>query len=59
MPYKDPDKFKEWESSHKKKITMSLMTTTDADILDWLEDKTSMQGAIKEAIRFYMEHEKR
>lgn len=59
MPYKDPDKFKKWESSHKKKITMSLMTTTDADILGWLENKPSTQGAIKEAIRFYIEHEKK
>lgn len=42
---------KKYDAENTRQIVMKLNTTTDADILDWLDSRPNKQGAIKEAIR--------
>lgn len=42
---------KKYDAENTRQIMMKLNTTTDADILDWLDSQPNRQGAIKEAIR--------
>ena len=46
----------EWAKSNTTFIGLKLNNNTDKDILDWLTDQPSKQGAIKQAIRFYLIH---
>lgn len=41
----------EWCKTGRERITVVLMRTTDADIIEWLENKPSKSGAIKDALR--------
>jgi len=52
---------RKWDKENKSYYSMYLMKSTDGDVIEYLEsvkeDKTkSVQGAIKEAIRFYLAH---
>jgi succinate dehydrogenase flavin-adding protein (antitoxin of CptAB toxin-antitoxin module) len=55
MPYKDKEKHAEYLKQHKRKVVLNLMRSTDSDIIEWLESQPSMQGVVKDAIRYYME----
>lgn len=44
----------EWQKKNVKRVVIKLNKRTDADIIGELEDKPSIQGYIKEAIRDYM-----
>lgn len=44
----------EWQRKNIKRVVVKLNRRTDADILETLEGKPSVQGYIKEAIREYM-----
>lgn len=40
-----------FDAENTVRITLKLNRNTDADILEWLEHRTSKAGAIKQAIR--------
>ena len=40
-----------YDKSHTRQFRMKLNTTTDADILEWLDSLDNKQGKIKELIR--------
>lgn len=40
-----------YDETHTRQIKMKLNLETDADILAWLDEQPSKQGAIKDAIR--------
>lgn len=42
-----------YDEKATRRIGLKLNIKTDADIIEWLESQSSMQGAIKEAIRAY------
>ena len=46
-----------YDSKTAKYYSLKLNTNTDKDIIDWLAAQPSMQGAIKAAVRAYMEQE--
>jgi len=56
MPYKDKAKHNSYLKEHRREVKLSLMKTTDIDLIDWLEAQPSMQGAIKDALRYYIKH---
>lgn len=41
----------EWSKTHTVRVPISLVTTTDADILTWLDAQPNKQGYIKSLIR--------
>ena len=43
-----------WDAANTTQIKLKLNQRTDADILAWLEEQPSKQGAIKELIRAAM-----
>lgn len=43
-----------YEKDHVTRISLKLMNTTDADILNYLEPCTSKQGEIKRLLRLAM-----
>ena len=45
------------EKAYIRRYGLKLNTNTDKDIIDWLAAQPSMQGAIKAAVRAYMEKE--
>jgi hypothetical protein len=45
------------EKAYIRRYGLKLNTNTDKDIIDWLAAQPSMQGAIKAAVRAYMEQE--
>jgi hypothetical protein len=58
---RDKEAQRKWMKENKVMYSINLMKNTDGDIIEYLEsvkeDKTkSVQGAIKEAIRFYLAH---
>ena len=44
----------EWQKKNIKRVVIKLNKRTDADIIQELVQKESVQGYIKEAIRDYM-----
>ncbi len=40
-----------YDAAHTRRYGLKLNTTTDADVIAWLEAQTSMQGAVKALIR--------
>lgn len=46
---------REWDASNTVFIGLKLNRNTDADLLEFLETVHSKQGAIKEALRAYIE----
>ena len=44
-----------WDKDHLVKVTIRLNREKDADILAWLDRQQSKQGAIKDAVRAWME----
>lgn len=40
-----------YDATHTRRVNLKLNTTTDADVLAWLERQESMQGAIKALVR--------
>lgn len=51
MAKRDYKKHYEWCKENRVPVTVVLMRTTDADIIDWLKDKPSKSGAIKQILR--------
>lgn len=47
------------EKAYIRRYGLKLNTNTDKDIIEWLAAQPSMQGAIKAAVRAYMEKEER
>ena len=45
------------EKAYIRRYGLKLNTNTDKDIIEWLAAQPSMQGAIKAAVRAYMEKE--
>ena len=45
------------EKAYIRRYGIKLNTNTDKDIIEWLAAQPSMQGAIKAAVRAYMEKE--
>lgn len=45
------------EKAYIRRYGIKLNTNTDKDIIEWLAAQPSMQGAIKAAVRAYMEQE--
>ena len=45
------------EKAYIRRYGLKLNTNTDKDIIQWLSEQPSMQGAIKAAVRAYMEKE--
>ncbi len=54
MPYKDKDKQNAYLKDRRHRFTMNLMLTTDSDIIEWINGQPSKQGAVKDAIRYYI-----
>lgn len=44
----------EWVKNNTTQITTRFNHNTDADLLRWLSTQPSKQGAIKEALRYYL-----
>ena len=40
-----------YDANHTRRYGLKLNTTTDADVIAWLEAQTSMQGAVKALVR--------
>ena len=49
---------KKYDAAHTKQFQMMLHLENDKDILEWLENQPSKQGAIKELIRKQIREEK-
>ena len=45
------------EKAYIRRYGLKRNTNTDKDIIEWLAAQPSMQGAIKAAVRAYMEQE--
>ena len=45
------------EKAYIRRYGIKLNTNTDKDIIEWLAAQPSMQGAIKAAVRAYIEQE--
>lgn len=45
---------KKYDAKNTKMIAVKLNNKTDKDILEWLDSQPNKQGAIKEAIRTYL-----
>ena len=45
------------EKAYIRRYGLKFNINTDADIIAWLDKQPSMQGAIKIAVRAYMEQE--
>ena len=48
---------KKWDKENKVFYCINLIRSTDSDIIDYLntaKENSSIQGAIKEAIRFFL-----
>jgi len=45
-----------YDKKNTQRISLKLNKTTDSDILVWLNDQASKQGAIKDAIRYYIKN---
>lgn len=43
-----------YQAKNVQRIVMGLNRKTDADILEWLDQQDSKQGAIKTAIRYFL-----
>ena len=52
--FKNPQE--RYHAQNIKRVNLNLNQSTDADILEWLASQPSKQGAIKQAIRFYLSH---
>lgn len=50
---------RDWMRENTSVITVKLNNRTDADILDWLARSGNKQGAIKDAIRKYLNSSER
>lgn len=46
---------RDWDAKNTVFVGLKLNRNTDADILSYIEDAPSKQGAIKEALRAYIE----
>ena len=44
-----------YQAKNVQRIVMGLNRKTDADILGWLNQQESKQGAIKTAIRYFLD----
>jgi hypothetical protein len=56
---RDKEAQRKWMKENKVMYSINLMKSTDMDIIDYLntaKENSSIQGAIKEAIRFYLAH---
>lgn len=55
------DKYKaqnKYDKANTVRISLKLNKNTDADVLQWLDEQESKQGAIKELIRADIAHGK-
>lgn len=43
-----------YDAQNTQYIGLKLNRNTDADILEWLNDQESKQGAIKNAVRYFL-----
>ena len=50
----DSEAKKAWIATNTRREVLKLNRHTDADILDWLDQQKSKQGAIKQAIREHL-----
>ena len=50
----DSEAKKAWDAANTRREVLKLNRHTDADILDWLDQQKSKQGAIKQAIREHL-----
>lgn len=50
----DSETKKAWIAANTRREVLKLNRHTDADILAWLDQQTSKQGAIKQAIRKHL-----
>ena len=59
---KDPIKRREWEKENRVFIGLNLMKSTDADIIDYIDEETqsgkTKQGVIKDSLRASIEQKK-
>ena len=49
---------RKYDAHNTKQIHLKLNLKTDADVLEWIDSKTNIQGYIKELIRKDMKHQK-
>ena len=57
MALKESIRKSQKEKAYIRRYGLKLNTNTDKDIIEWLAAQPSMQGAIKAAVRAYMEQE--
>ena len=50
----DSEAKKAWIAANTRREVLKLNRHTDADILDWLDQQKSKQGAIKQVIREHL-----
>ena len=43
-----------YQAQNVQRVGLNLNRKTDADILDWLDQQESKQGAIKAAVRYFL-----
>jgi hypothetical protein len=63
MATKTSAKQMKWQTEYDARscthVSLKLHNNNDSDILQWLSEKPSRQGAIKDAIRFKIEAEEK
>ena len=57
MATKASDRQARFDNAHCKRYSVKLHNVIDSDIIARLSEEHNIQGFIKKAIRFYMEHE--
>ena len=56
---KASERQKRYDDKNIRRIGLKLNRTIDADIIEALEASDSMQGFIKDAVRFYIKNKKK
>lgn len=45
-----------YDANNSLQMSLKINRNTESDIIEWLESQPNRQGAIKQAVRFYLSH---
>ncbi len=45
-----------YDANNSLQMSLKINRNTESDIIEWLEKQPNKQGAIKQALRFYLSH---
>ena len=45
-----------YDANNSLQMSLKINRNTESDIIEWLEEQPNKQGAIKQAIRFFLSH---